>query len=215
MDSHPTPLTTPPAPRRGSAPAALAVLAVALVGVLGARGYGTRARPTELQPAAVQRQVDLNTADKAELLQVPGVGPTLADAILTHRRDSGRFESVDDLDRVRGVGGKTLDHLRPWVTVSDPAEPAARPVETLERKPPPPPAAPSGSGKLRPGDPPIDVNTAPVSELMRLPGVGQVLAERIADFRSREAFNTPDDLRKVRGIGPKTMEGIRPFVVCK
>jgi competence protein ComEA len=101
------------------------------------------------------------------------------------------------------------------VTVSEQPEPADRPVETLERKPAPPPAAPSGSSKLRPGDPPIDVNAAPVSELMRLPGVGPVLAERIADHRSREPFKTPDDLRKVKGIGPKTLEAIRPFVVCK
>jgi competence protein ComEA len=207
MDPHPSP---PTARHRGYA---LAALAVALVGVLGARGYGDRPRPTELQPVAVQRQVDLNTAERAELLQVPGVGPALADAILTHRREAGRFDTVDDLDRVRGVGGKTLDHLRPWVTVSDPVE-TDRPVETLERKPTPPPA-PTGTGKIRPGDSPIDVNTAPVAELMRLPGVGPVLAERIADHRNRERFATPDDLRKVKGIGPKTLEAIRPFVVCK
>ena len=71
------------------------------------------------------------------------------------------------------------------------------------------PPTPTGAGKLRPGDPPIDVNTAPVSELMRLPGVGPVLAERIADHRGREPFRAPDDLRKVKGIGPKTMEAIR------
>ncbi|OWK45140.1 ComEA family DNA-binding protein [Fimbriiglobus ruber] len=231
----PAPLPQPPAlgPAPPLAPrVALAVCAVALIGLLAVRGYGNRlgARPTEFHPAAVARQVDLNSADKTELLQIPGVGPVLADAILTHRRGAGRFSKVDELGAVRGIGGKTLDKLRPWVTVADaPAvesdEPAERPVEVerLERKPVPkpqpvatPPAAPaptsSSSGKLQPGDPPLDLNAVDPSEFQRLPGIGPAMAQRIAAARAERPFAAVNDLRRVRGIGPKTLEALRPYV---
>src|SRR5436309_15809594 len=132
----PTPAPPPPASR--SAHVALAAFGVLLVGLLVFRGYGHRlaARPTDHHPAAVARQVDLNTADRVELMQIPGVGPHLADAILTHRRDRARFAAVDELTAVKGIGGKTLEKLRPWVRVADPDDPyPAEPVvERLKRK---------------------------------------------------------------------------------
>ncbi len=126
---------------------------------------------------------------------------------------------MDELTEVRGIGGKTLEKLRPWVRVAaaDDPEPAEPAVERLERKPaaPPPPPAAGKAGKVRPGDPPIDVNAASEQELQRLPGVGPVTARRIAEARAAAPFKTPDDLRRVKGIGPKTLEAIRPFVVCR
>lgn len=190
-----------------------------MAGLLVFRGYGHHltARPTEYHPAAITRQVDLNAADRAELLQIPGVGPALADAILTHRRDRGRFAAVDDLTAVHGIGGRTLEKIRPWVTVPAPDEPAPTEpaVERLERKPAAPPPEPVRSGKLRPGDPPIDVNAASEEELQRLPGVGPVMARKIVAARGVERFKAPDDLRRVKGIGPKTMDNLRPLVTCR
>src|SRR5262245_48107511 len=74
----------------------LGVFLAVLVGLLAFRGYGNGlgARPTE--PAAVDL-VDLNTADRAELAQVPGVGPKLAEAIDDPRRVKGPFESAGEL----------------------------------------------------------------------------------------------------------------------
>lgn len=208
MDLPPPAPTPVPAPR--TAPLALAALGVLLLGLLAARGYGPRLapRPTEFHPVA--HRVDLNTADKPELVQVPGIGPGLADAILTHRRDRGPFATVDNLTAVKGVGGKTVEKVRPWVTVGDsPPE-----VERLERKPAKPPA-PARGGKLRPGDPPVDVNAADEAELQRLPGVGPTLARRIVDVRGTDRFKSVEDLRKVKGIGVKTLENLRPYVVCR
>lgn len=208
--------TSPPlraAPSRASQ-AALAVLAAVAALTLAVRGYGlgSSPKPTEHQPAAATLVVDLNSADRSELIQVPGLGPGLADAILTRRRDHGPFAAVEDLHDVKGIGGKTVERIRPYVTVAA----ADRPVETLERRPiPASPASPSAFGKLRPGDPPIDVNAADATELQRLPGIGPTLATRIVSYRSVEAFRSPDDLRRVKGIGPKTLEAIRPHVVCR
>jgi competence protein ComEA len=213
---------TPPAPLPSPAPpratqVALAAVGMVLVGLLAYRGYVPgAARPTE-HHAAVARQIDLNTAGRPELLQVPGVGPHLADAILTHRRDRGRFASVDDLEQVKGIGGKTLDKIRPWLTVAEPpADPdASLEVEKLERKPVAKPSAPAARGKLQPGDPPLDVNAADEAELQRLPGVGPTLARRIVEARGTERFKSPDDLRRVKGIGPKTMDSLRQYVTVR
>lgn len=61
--------------------------------------------------------VDLNTATLDELCQVPGVGRTRAQRILELRDARGRFASVDDLGAVKGIGGKTLEQLRPHFRV--------------------------------------------------------------------------------------------------
>lgn len=61
--------------------------------------------------------VDLNTATLAELDTITGVGPVLAQRIIDHRTQIGRFSNVDELLDVKGIGAKTLEKLRPQVTV--------------------------------------------------------------------------------------------------
>lgn len=61
--------------------------------------------------------VDLNRADATALQALPGVGPATSAAIVEWREGSGGFRSVDDLLEVPGIGEKTLESLRPLVTV--------------------------------------------------------------------------------------------------
>jgi competence protein ComEA len=56
------------------------------------------------------------------------------------------------------------------------------------------------------------VNTAPPAELQRLPGVGPTLAQRIVAGRAQTPFKSVEELRRIKGIGLKTLERIRPFV---
>ncbi|MFJ3406559.1 helix-hairpin-helix domain-containing protein [Promicromonospora sp. NPDC090134] len=56
--------------------------------------------------------VDINTADAAGLEALPGVGPSIARAIVEWRETNGAFASVDELDDVPGIGPATLDELR-------------------------------------------------------------------------------------------------------
>jgi competence protein ComEA len=215
-------MSAPPPDRRPHPHLPLVILAAAVLGLLAYRGYGPRlaARPTEHFPVAAN-PVDLNAADRAELLQIPGIGPGLADAILSHRQTAGRFDRVENLADVKGIGTKTLDKLRPWVKVSEPPpgfvargqEPA---VERLARKPSaerPAVSAPIGK-KLAPGET-LDVNAATADELQRLPGIGPALAGRIVAEREKRPFASADELRRVSGIGPKTLDKLRPFVVVK
>ncbi len=60
----------------------------------------------------------------------------------------------------------------------------------------------------------IDVNAARWPELAQLPGVGETLARRIVDSRAAQGpFADHDQLRRVRGIGPRTLERIRPYLL--
>jgi competence ComEA-like helix-hairpin-helix protein len=64
--------------------------------------------------------IDVNVASAADFERLPGVGPSLAARIVEVRARDGPFASVDDLRRVRGVGGATLERLRPRLAVNTP-----------------------------------------------------------------------------------------------
>jgi len=61
--------------------------------------------------------------------------------------------------------------------------------------------------------PPVNLNTASVAELARLPGVGQVIARRIVRHRQRSGpFRKVDELLVIRGISQAKLEKLRPLV---
>jgi competence protein ComEA len=74
----------------------------------GVGGASSTSRPPTL---------DLNAATAEQLEELPGIGPSLAKAIVDHRTRHGRFRSVDDLLEVRGIGPAKLDGLRDLVRV--------------------------------------------------------------------------------------------------
>ncbi len=167
--------------------------------------------------------VDLNTADRSELEQVPGIGPALAREITDDRYKKGQFKSVEELRRVKGVGPATFDKVRPFLRVEAatfPPQPESTDPQplVLERKPTPPATAPypraaGASKKLQLGDPPVNVNTAGIDKLVALPGIGAVTAQNIVAARTEKPFRSLADLDKVKGIGPKTLDKIKQFVV--
>ncbi len=91
-------------------------------------------------------------------------------------------------------------------------------VPTVGEAPSPPvisAAAPQDdtrSTALELADGPVDLNTATVDALETLPGVGPKTAQAIIDDRP---YNTIDDLLRVKGIGEKTLEKLRPFIIVE
>ena len=60
---------------------------------------------------------------------------------------------------------------------------------------------------------PININTADENDLKTLPRIGPAMAKRIIEFRTVNGpFNSNDDLKKVKGIGKKTFEKIKPYL---
>lgn len=76
--------------------------------------------PKAVRPDVGSRRVvvDLNRATVEELESLPGIGPALARRVVAHRQSAGKFQSVEDLRQVKGIGQKTLDRVRPLVTVA-------------------------------------------------------------------------------------------------
>jgi competence protein ComEA len=66
--------------------------------------------------------VNINTADEAALDQLHGIGPTKAAAIIAYREQNGLFASCKDLERVKGIGVKTVDGMVSQCTVQAPEE---------------------------------------------------------------------------------------------
>lgn len=61
--------------------------------------------------------INVNTANRAQLESLPRIGPVLAGRIIEYRDKNGGFKRVDDLVNIKGIGDKTLERLRPYVTV--------------------------------------------------------------------------------------------------
>lgn len=76
---------------------------------------------SDAQPAMVEthaQPVNINTADAATLADMlRGIGLRKAEAIVAYRSANGPFKSVDDLVNVKGIGSKTLEQLRPQLTL--------------------------------------------------------------------------------------------------
>jgi competence protein ComEA len=85
-------------------------------------------------PLTAKYEVDINRAGWPEMVQLPGLGETLARRIITDRQQNGPFRDLDDLDRVDGIGLRTLERIRPYlVPIPDDADWAGLERETNEK----------------------------------------------------------------------------------
>ena len=81
-----------------------------------AKSGKTSGRSSDKLSGPAQGQIDLNTADSAQLQRIPGIGPAMAERILAYRRTAGRFRSPDELMQVSGIGDKKYQKMRPFLT---------------------------------------------------------------------------------------------------
>ncbi len=72
------------------------------------------AKTTAKKPLPAAKSISINRAGKEELMALPGVGPKIADAIISHRKGS-KFKSIDDLKEVKGIGDKTFADLKKYI----------------------------------------------------------------------------------------------------
>lgn len=68
----------------------------------------------------VENRIDINTATRAQLELLPGIGPQLAARVIADRDEHGLFGSLDDLQRVPGIGPRTVVGIEPYATADQP-----------------------------------------------------------------------------------------------
>ena len=202
----------------------LSGVALAVCVALSAPAAETRekrsAAPKPAAQSTAQAKVDINTADAAALQTLPGVGPQIAQAIIEARP----FSSVNELEKVRGIGEARLREIKPLVTASRTArrevresdsKPTPRVAETRRTEPrtrdtadKEPPRSPTG----RVSEARINLNTASREQLEALPEIGPVKAQAIIDARP---FKSVEDVKRVKGIKEATFEAIRDQITVR
>lgn len=159
--------------------------------------------------------IDLNTASEKELESLKGVGPATAKKIIAARP----YKAVEDLSKA-GISAKTIEGIKPLVTVGKPAStPVAAPTKAVTPTPPSAGAPQKAVGKagvtqpakLVPGQK-VNINTATKEQLEALPRIGPAKAQAIIDGRP---YKKPDDIMKVKGIKEGTFSKIKDLITVE
>jgi comEA protein len=74
-------------------------------------------RPLSTKRLPSPRSISLNSATHAELEQLPGIGPTMAERIISYRTERGRFRAVEELTNVHGIGAKKFEKVSAYLTL--------------------------------------------------------------------------------------------------
>jgi competence protein ComEA len=177
---------------------------------------------SKVEPAreTARGKVNLNAAGSAALEELPGIGPATAKAIIEGRP----WQSVDELEKIRGLGKNRIVALRDLVTFGDQPIPkegtaaTASPRIATAKEPPPRTAATKAATdstkampKLQPGQK-ININTASLEELDALPGIGPVKAQAIVAGRP---FKSIEDIKNVKGIKDGQFVKIQDMITVK
>ncbi|HAV42407.1 TPA: hypothetical protein DCX15_00110 [bacterium] len=130
-----------------------------------------------------------NKANKDELVELPSIGEVMASRILEFRNKRPIRDAKDVLS-IKGIGKKTLRKIEKALVIR------------LNHK--------GHEGILSNME--IDLNTATLEELIRLPGIGPTIAQRIIEYRNNRKFSSIDELLEVKGIGPAKLEKMKPHI---
>ncbi|MEJ5256863.1 MAG: ComEA family DNA-binding protein [Fervidobacterium sp.] len=162
--------------------------------------------------------IDINTASLEELQTLPGIGPSKARAIVKYR-EKQQFSKIEDIMNVPGIGEKTFEKLKDRIKVSIPNNQSLQNTnQTLvtnnaENQPTNTYSTPPSINKT---EQKININTAGIEELQKLPGIGPAKAQEIINYRTKNGpFRSIDEIMNVKGIGEKTFEKMKDMITTR
>jgi len=133
---------------------------------------------------------DPNTATEDELAGL-GISGRISSTIINYRNKGGRFYIADDLKKIYGLSAVEFERISPYIRIINQEEAGKDILFTTE--------------KLQ-----ININTADADELMKLKGIGTVLAGRIIKYRTLlGGFYSVEQLKEVYGISDSLFNVIR------
>lgn len=155
--------------------------------------------------------IDINTASLEELQTLPGIGPSKARAIIEYR-EKQQFSKIEDIMNVPGIGEKTFERLKDRIKVSTPD---TQPVQNNNQALVANNVVNQQTNEFQTTRK-IDINTAGIEELQKLPGIGPTKAQEIINYRTKNGpFRSIDEIMNVKGIGKKTFEKMKDMITIK
>jgi competence protein ComEA len=168
------------------------------------------------RPLEPGERIDADRATAAELARLPRVGLALAKTIVADREARGPFGSLEGLDRVSGIGPGLLAAIGSHVRFSRPAAHSFAPASGQFARPLPLGGGFSAGSSVGGRAPPINLNSATLSELDDLPGIGPARAAAILQEReARGPFASVEELSRVPGLGPAAIARLRDHVAVR
>ncbi len=130
--------------------------------------------------------IDINTADSAAFIALPGIGNKLASRIIHFREKLGGFYKIEQIAEVYGVPDSTFQKIKSFLSIEN---------DSIKK---------------------IDINSADINTLKEHPYIRWQLAKSIVQYRQEHGlFKTIDDLRRIESIDDKKFDQIKAYIAIE
>lgn len=156
--------------------------------------------------------LDINSASSEELMKLHGIGAVTAEEIVRYRIENDRFDNIEEIMNVKGIGEKVFEEIREHIYVIDPIYETPTEIVTNEEITEPDSETSLTLEELAP----IDINTADAEILAMLPHVDEEITGKIIEFREKNSgFKNEYELLMIDGLSRSEVSEIIEYIEIK